>query len=177
MSKRLRSLVLEAIAASAVFVCAPRLARAQAPSAGPSAQLVAAPAPGPREYHVETRPAAGLFIAGTIVLGAGYGTAVTALLGSNCSNDGWLALPVAGPFLTSARYRENYEGKCDDPEGMKQALAGFDGVVQSVGAVLLVTSVLFPSRRLVPNTETVSLQFAPLALSNKGAGVEMLGTF
>ena len=143
-----------------------------------SAQTLPTPAPGPRDYHEETHPHRGLLIAGGVVFGAAYGAALTAAVtDTQCSNNAWLVLPVAGPFITAARYNKNYEGVCNDSDTIKAAMSSMDGVVQTVGAVLILSSLIFPTHQLVPNTETVSWQLAPLPVGKSGGGLAVVGAF
>jgi hypothetical protein len=127
-------------------------------------------------------------ISGSVVLGTAYGIAAVAAVSSKCTNNRWMLLPLAGPWITGARYDQNYQGACDDPEAMWAGLARLDGVAQGVGALLLASSVLFPSQKLVQNEASTGARTAmraprvtwwvtPVPLGSSGGGVAMLGRF
>ena len=134
-------------------------------------------------YHMESRPSPWLMVPGSVVLGLAYAGAVTSAIASRCPNNRWMALPLAGPFVTGAKYDTNYQGACSDPEAINQAVARLDGVVQGIGALLIVGSLLLPTHTVVRDvttlrgTATVSWQLTPLSLGKTGGGLGVLGTF
>jgi hypothetical protein len=122
-------------------------------------------------------------VPGSVVLGLAYAGAVTSAIASHCPNNRWMAVPLAGPFVTGAKYDTNYQGACSDPEAINQALARLDGVVQGIGALLIVGSLLLPTHTVVRDATTsrvparISWQLTPLSLGKTGGGVGVLGTF
>jgi hypothetical protein len=172
-----------------------------ATSDAPAATTVPAPAPRPERlafdpykpvptgYHVESTPSLWFMVPGTIIFGLPYAGSVLSGATSRCVNNRWMLLPVAGPFVTAARYDHNHEGACDDPEGIAQGVAWMDGLAQGLGALLLAGGVLFPSHDLVrdesPGNGTqsratatrVNWHLGAAALGKTGAAFGVWGTF
>jgi hypothetical protein len=172
-------------AAATLLICAVSSAARGEATSGPARESNGA---SPSGYHLESTPSPGLVIAGTAVLGTAYGIAAVAAVSSKCSNNRWMLLPLAGPWITAARYDHNYQGACDDPEALSAGLARMDGVVQGVGAALLASSFLFPSQKWVRNDASaggpatkiaprVTWWVTPVPLGSAGGGVAMLGRF
>jgi len=103
--------------------------------------------PLPKGYHVEDRATKGLLIAGYIVTGIPYVAGLVIALAAGLDNQsGWLLLPVAGPWVTLGERRR----ACDEigdsgwdsaycvGDRISEWLLGIDGVIQGIGAGLVV---------------------------------------
>jgi hypothetical protein len=139
--------------------------------------------PVPPGYHVETLHKKGLVTAGWIVTAIPYSIGLLAALGADFRNDsGWLAVPVAGPWLTMGR--RDYG--CDEShEENKEALACagdvfvvmgliMGGVAQATGGSLLLAGHLATKQKLVPDVAVTWV--GPLRVGT-GGGVGLAGHF
>ncbi|GMU39128.1 MAG: hypothetical protein AMXMBFR22_33190 [Phycisphaerae bacterium] len=104
--------------------CAPAVSIAQPEKPGPDLRGLPftlpyrAHEPAPANYVLETRPLYGLVTAGTILVGFAY-VAPLAIAGATGFDDhsGWLAVPVAGPFLWQKRSCRNADARNEDSAG------------------------------------------------------------
>jgi hypothetical protein len=161
---------------------------AAAPVAGPPYLPRLPYVPGqvpPPGYHVESHVRPWIPIVGVSGVLAFYALGVAFVASQNCSFANWAFLPVAGPFIASEQYRHPpRSGQCADSDGVGRAVMLDVGVGQSVGALFLVATPLFPKKELVrgeidgtpPATSDLTLHVAP-NLGPNGAGVRVLGTF
>jgi len=135
--------------------------------------------PVPKGYRVERRRYRGLIISGAIVFGIPY--TVSLAYAPNEPHLNWLVVPVIGPLLASETIRECDEesyaeesGCVYDAEAAATALR-FDGIVQAIGAGLLLPGLLF-KRPILVRDPTVSFRVAPVRLG-RGHGVGIVGRF
>jgi len=181
---RLRPSAAAAVVAASLVVFAPAAARAHGdlavptekstPNAtadeGPAPELDVEPGVAPPAgYHLARRPRKAAIIGGGLLFVASYALAVSRAFGSDC--DGCdpgrqhrLFAPVAGPFL--------FAFGCDGCGS--RALWATDGVVQTLGAALIVYG-------LVPHTvwalgDTAEVAFAPV-LAPGNQGISLVAVF
>jgi hypothetical protein len=111
----------------------------------------------PSYAHIETRPNIAFIATGTSIFGSAYVTSLiyglaTCGAQTNCrSGSGWLYLPIAGPFVTSAQA----------PTTGGQALAAFDGGVQVLGVALTIVGFAMPRKYVTWQTKTATLTLSP----------------
>ena len=109
-------------------------------------------------FREEKKVRTGLIIGGSVMLGVGYGLAIS-IAAANDFNDvtGWLAVPVAGPFITMGAH--DY-GACGSDTGC--ALVGLgdffvtlglvlNGLVQVGGATMVIVGATVPTTERVPD--------------------------
>lgn len=143
--------------------------------------------PPPEGYHLESRPRRGLVIAGSITFGTMYVISLSVASNSRTTGDGWLFVPVLGPFLDlSARRRcdDRAELDCFDDAG-NRVLLTFDGLVQIAGAAMLFAGFAAPSHVWVRDDAPVAkreppkptIAFAPTTFGRSGLGLGMGGEF
>jgi hypothetical protein len=139
----------------------------------------------PAGYHVEqvTRP--GPTIAGTIVLAVPYGIGLAISSAVNFKGQsGWLAVPVAGPWLMIFNRPHVTCNQSTDPgcvdSGLDTILRFYlavDGVVQAVGGGLLVFG-LNGRKILVRDDRTYSyVSVTPAPVGSSGYGALFTGRF
>lgn len=151
--------------------------------------------PIPSGFHVADRPTSPLVIVGGVMFGVSYGTSllggIEALVGGRsykgCPSDGWLALPIVGPFAASIELDGRVGTGCADPEGFQTAIYRLDGVVQLVGSVLLFAGVASSGPTLVKDaaksdsttgaTNGAHWRVIPRNVGTSGAGVDLVGIF
>ena len=102
-------------------------------------------APPPEHYVLSEEPRKGFVIGGVVAIGAPYITGlIIAGVGMDFPNkSGFLAVPVAGPWITlalrdSCDESAELDFECADDDLARRALM-FDGIVQGLGAAALVT--------------------------------------
>jgi len=101
-------------------------------------------------YHIEENPIKGLVVSGFVVLLVPYALSAMIGLSTKSDSDRWLLLPVVGPFGDIASRSK----ACSDDVGcifepLVRTMLVMDGLMQSTGAILLVTGYLFPKREWV----------------------------
>jgi hypothetical protein len=138
--------------------------------------------PIPAGYHLEEHPRKGLVTAGWILTGISYGIGVTAASSASFKNEsGWLAVPLAGPWLTLGRRdyhcdknSHNYDSA--DCVGDVFVVMGLimDGVLQTGGGTLLLVGYLSTKQELV--RDDVVLRIRPMRVGS-GHGVGVSGSF
>jgi hypothetical protein len=111
----------------------------------------------PQGYYLDEGIRRGPVIAGTIVFGVPYVLGFSIAAGLNFeSSTGWLALPVAGPWLTLATREDScdetdpFDSGCEDDRAIRTLLV-LDGLMQGVGAILSVWGLTSPRKRLLRN--------------------------
>lgn len=107
----------------------------------------------PPGYYLEDHIHRGLAIAGGAVLGGTYAISVSVAAGySFTDRSGWLALPVAGPFITAATRHNtcnsSIDYSCTDDQSVRMFLT-LDGLAQTAGAVLLIWGLNSHEKQLV----------------------------
>jgi len=111
----------------------------------------------PSYAHIETRPNIAFVASGVSIFGSAYVTSLIyglATCGAQTScraGSGWLYLPIAGPFVTSAQA----------PTTGGQALAAFDGGVQVLGVALTIVGFALPRKYVSWQTKTATLTLSP----------------
>jgi hypothetical protein len=125
-------------------------------------------APLPRGYHVEISQSDGAATSrtlGWVSLGIGYGAAYAAAL-SVPGELSALYVPVVGPWIEVADRSQRLRG-----------LIAVDGLLQIVGAGLVVGGMVASGRELVRDDFTVKLDVGPTLLGRDGYGIGALGAF
>ncbi len=109
----------------------------------------------PDGYYLEDGIHRGAAIAGAAVLGGSYGIGIATAAGFNfVDRSGWLALPVAGPFITAAARHDTCPtttdtyNPCTDDQVARTMLI-LDGLAQTTGAILLVWGLNTHTKQLV----------------------------
>jgi hypothetical protein len=138
-------------------------------------------APVPRGYMVEEYHPRGLIIGGAVTLGVLYSLSLAVAASNNFNTaNGWLAVPVVGPFAWLATRKtppcnnSMYSYSCSDDSGNRAAVV-LDGMGQVAGAALLIAGLAITRKHLLlvdPNETVV----APYATSTS-AGLNLLGRF
>jgi hypothetical protein len=139
--------------------------------------------PIPPGYRVAKTPRSGLVTGGFIMTGIGWGLSLTGAVASDFdSNSGFLIIPVLGPWLmlasggaadndctTSGSY-----SYCDSNSALRSFLV-LDGLLQTAGAIMVVSGYAFPKVRLV--REDVTVGFVPTTFGGSSYGIGAVGTF
>ncbi len=140
----------------------------------------------PEGYHVDESVRRGPAIGGAITFGVAYMMGITAASSYSFSNQsGWLALPLAGPFITmwtrenrclSSSDTSSYPSTpCEDDKATVRMLLVLDGMAQVTGVALFAWGMSTTSKRLVRNDVT-RLVVAPTRVGS-GYGLGALGSF
>lgn len=137
-------------------------------------------APIPRGYMVEEYHPRGLIIGGAITLGSLYLISLSVAPTDDYKNgNGWLAVPVIGPFGWLATRKDrtcgygSYTYTCSD-DSSNRTLAMLDGLGQVAGATMLIAGLAITRKHLVlVDTDVV---VAPYATSTS-SGLQLLGRF
>jgi hypothetical protein len=174
----------------------------------PSAPGVLAPpilpyrdgAPIPPGYHLEKHHWRGLVIGGLVTFGVAYAYALASAAANGFGNgEGWLALPVLGPWGALGARRSpcnigavpNFDTgkavvqKCIDDvqaEGVRLTVIAFDGVMQLMGAGLLVAGLVTGETQLVRDDlhldqRASRWRVGPRAFGRTGLGLGVDGAF
>ena len=128
--------------------------------------------PIPPGYRQEMRARKGLVIAGSITFGAIY--IYTALIGevennnsiSGQDSNGWLWIPVLGPFLEAA----------DTGSDIPASVLILDGIGQAGGLAMLIAGLAMPRPILVRN-DLFSMTPVPMTLGKGASGFGLVGRF
>lgn len=140
-------------------------------------------APVPRGYVVEEYHPRGLIIGGAVTLGVLYAISLS-VASSNDFNtaNGWLAVPVIGPFGWLAARKSPtcnnnsiYVSTCNNDDSGNRTMVVLDGMGQIAGATMLIAGLAITRKHLlfVNPDETVVAPYA----SSTSAGVNVLGRF
>jgi hypothetical protein len=140
--------------------------------------------PIPPGYRVVNRSRQGLVIAGTVTFLVSYGIPLTIALVANFEDEtSWLAIPLAGPWLTMYALERPSCNSSSDPgcfdQGVDSILRFYlaaDGVVQAAGALMLAFG-LAGRKILVRDGSYASVQFLPARLGPTGYGAMFTGRF
>ncbi|HZO15201.1 MAG TPA: hypothetical protein VFB62_18130 [Polyangiaceae bacterium] len=141
------------------------------------------PQSGPKlvGYRTETEPRVGMIVAGSVLFGVGYLAPLSIVAAAEFPNESiWMAVPVAGPFITMARMDWNEWCSDEQPEctgkGFANAFAGIGlvltGLMQAGGATLLIVGAATPNERVVP-----VYAVTPTPMGEDGAGIAVTGRF
>jgi hypothetical protein len=138
-------------------------------------------APVPRGYMLEEYHPRGLIISGAVTLGVLYAISLSVASNNDFSGaDGWLAVPVVGPFgwLATKKKRScvttDYSSYCDTSDSGDRTAVMFDGLGQVAGAALFTAGLAITRKRLVLVDQDVVV--APYATST-GSGLQLMGRF
>jgi len=156
--------LLAAVAVAATFVAFPARAFADEPRAEAS------------EEGAPIHRAA--FFAGTSVLLLSYAPSAIVAGTSDRREDRHLFYPVAGPWLDLAN-RNCKARPCED-EGADKALLVTDGILQGVGALWMLTSLVIPeppSKKSPVAAEIGPVKLSPARVGRTGYGLSAIGTF
>lgn len=136
---------------------------------------------------LEDGPATTPLIIGGVAIGLPYLTGLGIAASESFDNgSGWLAAPVAGPWLALSGRRDPCEtagdnnemdsevGKCV-AEPMVRGMLVLDGVLQAAGAVLLIVGASSSEQRLVRRQAPVMAM--PAQVGRSGYGFAAAGTF
>jgi hypothetical protein len=125
--------------------------------------------PVPPGYHVEVSDsdaAAKARTLGWISLGIGYGAAYAAAI-SLPGELSWLYAPVVGPWVKVADKNQDLRG-----------LIAIDGLLQAVGAGLLIGGIATSSHRLVrDDAPAARIEVVPARFGRSGYGVAVFAVF
>jgi hypothetical protein len=143
--------------------------------------------PIPAGYHVEKRPRKGLVVAGAVVLGSLYVISASVAGSSHRTGDGYLLLPVFGPFIDLATRSDectSYGFTCVSTDSTERFWLTFDGVGQAAGAAMLIVGLAAQEKLLERDdypTSRRSSNFAwtltPRSFGKSGFGLGMQGLF
>jgi hypothetical protein len=142
-------------------------------------------APIPRGYALQEYHPRGLIIGGAVTLGVLYLVSFTVASSNNFNTaNGWLAVPVIGPFgwLATRKAPTNlcgsgtytYDCNYNDDSGNRTAVA-LDGLGQIAGAAMLVAGLAITRKHLVLIDQT-EVMVAPYS-SSTGSGLRIFGRF
>ena len=141
--------------------------------------------PVPRGYAVDEYHPRGLIIGGAVTLGTLYAISLSVAAGGNFdSSNGWLAVPVVGPFgwlaarkapacTNSTYYNDN---SCESDESGKRTAVVLDGMGQVAGAALLIAGLAITRKHMVLVNPQEAIVVAPYA-SSTGSGLRLIGRF
>jgi hypothetical protein len=119
----------------------------------------------------------GLLTSGLILFGGTYTASFVVAATSGHAGDQALYAPVVGPWLDIANRCPN---GCNDDAGRK-VLLGFDGVVQGIGVLAVITSFFVPNgheRGVARIGRTATLRILPGSFGGAGSpGLRAVGTF
>jgi hypothetical protein len=134
-----------------------------------------------------------LFRGGAAVLAVGYIPAVGVAFFSDHKGDANLFIPVAGPWIDlgtrdcSGAVVLTYDGPVESSTGSRcgssgteQAALIIDGIVQGVGALGILGSLMIPERRLMSwasPSPFQNLMVGPSSFSGRGMGAVAAGRF
>lgn len=126
------------------------------------------------EHHVSHGPNAYLFSSGLITTGLSYTPALIVAVNSDRSEDKYLYAPFVGPWLDL--------GARDGGNKGEKTLLVVDGVFQTIGAIQIIASFVFPASRDTARAErstTVASRtvVAPAKLSRDSYGLVAFGHF
>ena len=156
--------------------------------------------PIPPGYHLEQHRWRGLILGGLVTFGAAYAYAFASAAVNGFGNgEGWLILPVIGPWAALASRSSPCNiadvpdfntgkvivQKCIDDvqaEGVRLTLIAFDGVMQVMGAGLLVAGLVTYQTELVRDDlkldqRAVRWRVGPRSFGRAGFGLGVDGAF
>lgn len=167
----------------------PNSGQALMPAYGPIARAVPSElpyvegGPVPRGYALEEYHSRGLIISGAVTLGTLYALSLSAAAGGNFNRaNGWLAVPIVGPFgwlaARKAPVCQYYDvtDTCRSDEDSKRAIVTVDGLGQVAGAALLIAGLSITRKHLVLVNPQDAVIVAPYA-SSTGSGLRVIGRF
>ncbi len=141
-------------------------------------------APIPRGYMLQEYHPRGLIISGAVTLGVLYAISLSVASSNNFNTaNGWLAVPVIGPFgwLATRKAPSNICGSgsftysCNNDDSDNRTAVVLDGMGQVAGAALLVAGLAITRKHLIL-TDPSEVMVAPYA-SSTGSGLRIFGQF
>jgi len=150
-------------------------ATATAPETPPPPPVLATPREAPTTVYENHRPNKVLMITGASLLVGTYAVTASFAGAGERAADRDLFVPGAGPFMNLAN--RNCSRGCTT-DGRDTALIITSGVLQNIGATLMIISAFVPNKVAVGQITAGSLKMnvAPTA-SAGGAGLGAIGTF
>ena len=137
--------------------------------------------PVPPGYAVEENHMRGLIIGGAVTLGTLWAISFSVASSNNYSAaNGWLAVPVIGPFgwlatRKAPQCNNSYDYGCSD-ESSNRTLVAFDAIGQLAGAGMLIAGLAITRKHLVLVDPQAAIAVAPYATS-RGSGLQLIGQF
>ena len=141
-------------------------------------------APIPRGYMLQEYHPRGLIIGGAVTLGVLYAISLS-VASSNDFNtaNGWLAVPVIGPFgwLAARKTPSNicgtgsYTYSCNNDDSGNRTAVALDGMGQVAGAAMLIAGLAITRKHLILIDQS-EVMVAPYA-SSTGSGLRIFGQF
>ena len=138
-------------------------------------------APGPRGYVLEEYHPRGLLIGGAVTLGVLYMISFTVASANNFGPaNGWLAVPVIGPFgwlatRKSPNCNNSIDVTCNSDESGNRTVVALDGMGQAAGAAMLVAGLAITRKHwLLVDPQDV---FVAPYTSSTGSGLNIFGRF
>ena len=156
----MRGIVIRTLAASiaAAAALSPSPARAQDEPAPypPRPRVFIAPAPPQRDVITwqQTLPNTQLLAGGVLTLGVGYGTSLVVAATSERPSDGFLYVPVVGPWMDLGT-RDCRNIPCDVSEAGNRVLLVANGILQAGGVLQILGSFLLPETHTVTRVAEV----------------------
>jgi hypothetical protein len=140
--------------------------------------------PIPAGYSIDEYHLRGLIIGGAVTLGTLWAISFSVASSNDFSGaNGWLAVPVIGPFGWLATRKtpkcdgyDSYYDTCHNDESSNRTLVAFDGIGQVAGAAMLVAGLAITRKRLVLVDPQAAIGVAPYA-SSRGSGLQIVGQF
>jgi hypothetical protein len=128
-----------------------------------------------------THPNRKLLVAAALVGGSSYVISAGIAVESNHPGDGYLAIPLAGPWIDLAvRPPCDVTSNCAEESGNRVLLVG-SGALQAIGAFMLVAAFVFPETvrlvTLAKNSSGASLTLSPVTLGRQGYALSAVGQF
>ena len=148
--------------------------------------------PIPEGYEVQSSSNSGLIVTGLLTWIAGYGAALVVGTANDFEQGtGWFALPIVGPWAVLGARENPCAGiDFDDPqiedarcveeavdEAKLLAFAAVDGLVQAVGAVLLIAGVVSGRQELVRRDLAAARLVPRASASPQGFSIGAWGRF
>lgn len=138
----------------------------------------------PPGYAIDEHHPRGLIIGGSVTLGVLWLLSISVASANDYSGaDGWLAVPVIGPFAWLATKKKHscdsstsYYCDNDVNDSSSRTLATFDGLGQVAGAAMLIAGLAITRKNLVLVNPAAAISVAPFATS-KTSGLAIVGQF
>jgi hypothetical protein len=160
------------------------------PPPPPAAEVQVQAAPPPvvqsetETTHAKTVPNFYMLGSGLVTFGLSYGVGVVVAGTSSRPEDQHLYVPLAGPWIDLGDRGGcgGTTGRSCDTETTYKVLLGVDGVVQAIGALVVLDSFFTPESHTVSRTTTAAkadkpkVHFSPASVGS-GYGFLALGTF
>lgn len=146
--------------------------------------------PVPDGYTLHEGTVKGLWIPGLIMVGVPYFSGLFIASLSDFDNEGgWLAIPVAGPWITLATRRDCSRDEagwdapatgCDSADANVNSLVRtsliLDGLIQTAGLAMTIAGLSITRRQLIRN-DLAEVWIAPGSLSAGAYGAHLFGRF